>query len=356
MNIGQIIKKLRKENDITQEKLADYLGISYQAVSKWENDTALPDITLVVPIANFFGVSADYLFALNQETNDERVEEYKQKCIKLRNTGDMPSCISLMREALAEYPRNYWFILELARALQWRNYNLGGNIANDLDEIIGLCERILDDCTDSVIRQETLQVLCIAHKDNGQSEKAIKIANETADFTASKDWLLPMVLEGDDLMCHHQHNILMYSGFVAGELMRLGQLMENDTHIKHLEAALSIYDTIYYDGNALYHHFRMFEICLRLARCYAQIDTSKAMEYLLLCEKHAYGADNIPEEKKYYTSMFVNRQFHSTKNTVKSYTETQYERFLEDLDRSEFAPLHENCDFIELKKRLRENM
>ena len=70
IKIGEIIKKLRRERDVTQEKLADYLGISYQAVSKWENGTALPDITLVVPIANFFDVSADELFSLNAQVND----------------------------------------------------------------------------------------------------------------------------------------------------------------------------------------------------------------------------------------------------------------------------------------------
>ena len=59
LKIGDKIKSLRKAQDITQEKLAAYLNISYQAISKWENGTALPDITLVPQIANFFGVSAD---------------------------------------------------------------------------------------------------------------------------------------------------------------------------------------------------------------------------------------------------------------------------------------------------------
>ena len=56
LKIGDKIKSLRKAQDITQEKLAAYLNISYQAISKWENGTALPDITLVPKIANFFGV------------------------------------------------------------------------------------------------------------------------------------------------------------------------------------------------------------------------------------------------------------------------------------------------------------
>ena len=55
LKIGEKIKELRKAQDITQDKLASYLNISYQAISKWENGTALPDITIVPKIANFFG-------------------------------------------------------------------------------------------------------------------------------------------------------------------------------------------------------------------------------------------------------------------------------------------------------------
>ena len=54
LKIGENIKELRKAQDVTQEKLADYLNISYQAVSKWENGLALPDITLRPQLANFF--------------------------------------------------------------------------------------------------------------------------------------------------------------------------------------------------------------------------------------------------------------------------------------------------------------
>ena len=45
-NIGERIKLLRKKNDMTQEKLADYLGVTYQSVSKWECGINTPDISL----------------------------------------------------------------------------------------------------------------------------------------------------------------------------------------------------------------------------------------------------------------------------------------------------------------------
>ena len=57
-NIGQKIKELRKKNDLTQEKLADYLGVSYQAVSKWETGVNTPDLSLIGPLTKLLHVKS----------------------------------------------------------------------------------------------------------------------------------------------------------------------------------------------------------------------------------------------------------------------------------------------------------
>ena len=57
MNIGNKIKELRKQRGVTQEQLAESMGISFQAVSKWENNIAFPDITLLPVLARYFDVS-----------------------------------------------------------------------------------------------------------------------------------------------------------------------------------------------------------------------------------------------------------------------------------------------------------
>lgn len=71
--MGQIIRRLRKERNLTQEELAEQLGITFQAVSKWENDTGMPDISQVVPIAHVFGVSTDVLFGTFGANDTEEV-------------------------------------------------------------------------------------------------------------------------------------------------------------------------------------------------------------------------------------------------------------------------------------------
>jgi transcriptional regulator with XRE-family HTH domain len=64
--IGRNIKSCGEEKKITQQQLADALGITYQAVSKWECGTTLPDVTILPLIAEYFCVSIDSLFMENR--------------------------------------------------------------------------------------------------------------------------------------------------------------------------------------------------------------------------------------------------------------------------------------------------
>jgi len=79
MNIGKQIRALRLHKNSRQEELADFLGVSAQAVSKWETEASLPDVTLLPRIAVYFGVSIDELFRLPDEVQMERIENALQR-------------------------------------------------------------------------------------------------------------------------------------------------------------------------------------------------------------------------------------------------------------------------------------
>ena len=74
MELGTVIKQLRFRASMTQEQLAEKLGISPQSVSKWENEISMPDISLLPTIAEIFGVSVDELFGLNENEKLRRIE------------------------------------------------------------------------------------------------------------------------------------------------------------------------------------------------------------------------------------------------------------------------------------------
>ena len=74
LEIGKCIKKLRIQKGITQEELANYLGVSYQAVSKWETETNTPDIALLPQLSIFFGVAIDDFFKLSDREYFKRID------------------------------------------------------------------------------------------------------------------------------------------------------------------------------------------------------------------------------------------------------------------------------------------
>lgn len=102
--IGQVIRRLRKEHCITQEELADALGVTAQAVSKWENGVGIPDVSQFVPLANLFDVSIDTLFSRGDKSTDDQVKELL-KTLDSKNLSLMQEFEELF-EALIKYPNH----------------------------------------------------------------------------------------------------------------------------------------------------------------------------------------------------------------------------------------------------------
>lgn len=75
ISIGTNIKKYRAAKNITQEQLAESLGVSCAAVSKWERNETYPDITLIFPLAHYFDVSVDDLMGYNRTAYEREIEE-----------------------------------------------------------------------------------------------------------------------------------------------------------------------------------------------------------------------------------------------------------------------------------------
>ena len=97
-NIGENIKKLRNEKQVTQEQLAEHLCISYQAVSKWENNVTTPDIFLLPTIAEYFEVPIDELFKVN-------MKGYKNKAARLFSVYNYHHSKENFDKADAEYEK-----------------------------------------------------------------------------------------------------------------------------------------------------------------------------------------------------------------------------------------------------------
>ena len=175
MSIGSTIKRLRRENDITQEQLAEYLGITSRAVSQWECDRTAPDISQIPVLCHVFDISSDILLGIDIEKNNEEIEKYLTEAAELGYQGKSSERTALLREANKKFPRDYRIMQRLADSLVCEYSRKG---IKEYDEVFVLCKRILAECTDSTTRYEAIDTLGTAYEYAGKKEEILKLAKE----------------------------------------------------------------------------------------------------------------------------------------------------------------------------------
>ena len=116
MTIGESIRHHRKRLNLTQAQLAERLNVTAQAVSRWENDTGLPDISMAVPLARALGTTTDELLRFG-----ERYQEFENRWKEtLRTYGDNPEkLLPVALDALKEFPWDPIFLYRAAVDLAW---------------------------------------------------------------------------------------------------------------------------------------------------------------------------------------------------------------------------------------------
>ncbi len=130
-NIGGKILKLRKENNITQEQLANMVGVTAGAVSKWENGNSTPDISLLAPLARALDTSLDILLSFQKELSDDNVRNIKQELTSIFLTEGYDNGIAKSKEYLNEYPNSISLKLSIASLIQ-----MYGMMSEDITEDI----------------------------------------------------------------------------------------------------------------------------------------------------------------------------------------------------------------------------
>lgn len=117
MKIGEVIRKYRKEKQMTQEEMAVRLGVTAPAVNKWENGNSFPDISLLAPIARLLGITTDILLSYKEDLTEGEMNHILI-CIgdKVKNEG-FDSAFSWTEEKIREYPNCIPFVFRAAQLL-----------------------------------------------------------------------------------------------------------------------------------------------------------------------------------------------------------------------------------------------
>ena len=160
LHFGENIRKLRVEHGLTQEKLADFLGVSFQAVSKWERGDTVPDIFMLPTIAAFFGVSTDHLLCFDQLEMEKDVEKYETLYSQLWQKNDRETLLEKMKEAVRQYPAEYRLLVRYLNAIVWYAGISDDKALAVKGEAVSVYDRIQNHCTTDSIRIWAKKIMC----------------------------------------------------------------------------------------------------------------------------------------------------------------------------------------------------
>lgn len=190
INMGGKIRQLRKQRNISQEVLAQALGVSFQAVSKWENSVAMPDVAMIPAIASFFGVSTDELFDFNLIEQEKKVQELCWAAAEYRFT-DPKKSETMLREALRQYPGNEIILNNLLYVMQ---------TPDRYDEVITVCKSILEITKYDDVKYDVTRILAQTYHDKGDQALVRPTLEQIPEIYFSKLELAANLLTGDEAL------------------------------------------------------------------------------------------------------------------------------------------------------------
>lgn len=207
-NFGSIIKSLRKQKNLTQEHIAEALGVSCQAISKWETNCFYPDISLLPIIADYFDVSIDYLLCHDTGRQKEEIEKICQRADELFEKKNYAQAVLELREMLIKHPGNEQLMYKLAWALSGTKQESEDNY----EEAILIYLKILEISSDAQLKIKVTRDLIYRYATKGDIEKALYYANSLPSFEFCKEYNLGRanLLKGRELSEYLQSNIQLF--------------------------------------------------------------------------------------------------------------------------------------------------
>ena len=365
IKIGAKIKALRKRDDITQEQLAEILGVSNQAISRWESESGYPDIEYIAPIANFFNVTIDYLFDHDTAEKKRKIEAYREqykKCMQEHPLTFIDEQIDLMRHALAEFPAEERLLVLLAQSLvsKWESNGYwsldnGPDVAKHKsfdcwEEAMKIMEGLLASSTDDAIRSQCRYTLATIYGAIGEKEKLQAVAEQCGTLYHSKEHILSRALWGEDGIKSKQELLSILPHILQNTLLFLPDDADTDMQIEKYDFIIKFWKFVYRDDYGGWNN----QLSL-LYDCYADVLYKTKPEEAVKAFEQSFAHAKIYEKldresgEKTYASPYVNRIKYSREN----FGQRGWVRsLLETLTKDKYQAPRENAGFVALVKEV----
>ena len=344
INLKEKLRSLRQQKSITQEALANHLGITPQSVGKWERGEGFPDITLLPKIAFYFDVTVDELLCVDQVRMEEAISEYQRQSKICYQNGDNQKNLEIWEKAYSEFPND-------CRVIEGLMYAINRDAVYpcpkaEADRIIALGEELLAKSTDAMQRELAVQHLCYTCYDK---EKALYYANMGGSIYATREEMKAVVLDGEEgvVACQECIEILIHSAVMRAASMVSKTNFSPEEKIEAYTFAIDILKRLFSDDNvgfyanyfSLYYHYIAFQ--------YAQLnDKENVLRNLKESARYAINEANLKDMD--YTAPMVNRLKHKNQNTTKNYKGNACNLRLEGLKNNVFNFVRDEDAFKEI--------
>lgn len=328
IGLGKKIKELRSRDKRKQEELAAALGVTKQAVSRWEAGGGYPDIEMLPAIANYFHITIDELFGYDSD-RQTKLQSYLEQADQIFQRGDNAMLVAFLRNAISEFPSEWQLQYRLANALvsmghqksrphaivakgvDYYQYNTEYNSQNVCwKEAVSLFEEILSQKIDDEHRTSAVFSLMWLYSWMGDQENAERTALSQSPLRISREVLLA---DTTDEKCEGYRGEailgLMHELYkvIRTHVMSTHSLSHSQAGLDTLLAVVQLYESIFEDGNyGIFYN----DLCMLYMACSSIAahlnDSERALNYCEIALDHFLRFKEAQEISR-FTAPLINK-------------------------------------------------
>ena len=177
MKIGEVIRTYRKEKQMTQEEMANYLGVTAPAVNKWENDNSYPDISLLAPIARLLGITTDTLLSFEDELTEQELKQITTELETRMLKDDYDTWFHWGMSKLQQYPNSDKLAILITRLMRSYGTIVGMENEPKYDEaFVRQYEKLLDSSDPDIVQEALfdLYLRAISREEYDEAQKYLE--------------------------------------------------------------------------------------------------------------------------------------------------------------------------------------
>ena len=333
IKIGEKIKNLRARDGRKQEDLANALGVSPQAVSRWEANGGYPDMALLPAIANYFNVTIDELFGYSKDRQEKLKAILSKAEAAINDQGDMTECVEMLRAAAEEFPSEPQVLIQLGYALSlhgWKKYGARSYTTNDSDyahedtdynsqnvywqEELRVFEKVLTMDISPEDHDTITMMMVIVYTKMGYTDKAMALASKQNSIIACRETLMPKATEAGERDKYQGEAIISLltelKNVLCDSVCTKISLFTKAEGIKLMVDLAHLYESIFSDGRCGVAHSHLRDLYLHAAVFESRFgqNTDQAFEYFKKGFDHNKQYNAIRCKGEYqYSSPLVSR-------------------------------------------------